>query len=175
MACSWSNEAGSRTETSGFFADVPKQPEILRLTLTTKKSTMWERFKSAIATLSPQELITRLNENRRKIQAKLDNGEKLTDDEIEFLNLSMEEQLTEILDKFKKQTIATTKIERTDTQEEMKFKLSVQKGLLDWLTGLFRWVGKKIKEIFEKINEKLEWCFEKAKELFKYLWSFFQQ
>ena len=80
---------------------------------------------------------------------------------------------SKILDKFKKQALDTTKIERSDTTEEMKFKISVQTGLLDWLSKLFEWVVKKIKEIFAQIKEKIDWCFEKAKELFEYLWSFF--
>ena len=166
--------SGSKTET--IFNDAPPQPEILRITLTAtaKKSTTWQRFKTSMATLSPAALMKYLNDSRTRLEKKIENGEDLTDEEIEFLNQSMEKQLSDVLDKFKTQVMETTKIERTDTKEEMKFKISVHSGLLDWLSKLFKWVVDKIKEIFAKIKEKLEWCFEKAKELFELLWSFFK-
>ena len=150
--------SGAGSTTSTIFDDVPRQPDILRITLTAKKSTMWTRFKKAMATLSPEELMKHLKETKDEIMMKLDGGEELTDEEIEFLNHSTEELLTKILDKFKKQALDTTKIERTDTTEEMKFKISVQTGLLDWLSKLFEWVVKKIKEIFAQIKEKIDWC-----------------
>ena len=74
-----------------FLDDVPRQPDILRITLTAKKSTMWTRFKKAMATLSPEELMKHLKETKDEIMRKLDGGEELIDEEIEFLNHSTEE------------------------------------------------------------------------------------
>ena len=157
-----------------YFADAPAKPPILRMKLTSKKQTVWERFQAAISGLSPQAILEHVQSTRSEIEKKVAKGEYITDEEIEFLNRSMEEQLTKLLDKFKGQALATTKIERTDTTQEIKFKLEFQKGLLDWLSELFDWVIRKISEIFEKIKEAVEWAFQKAKELFEYLWSFFQ-
>ena len=67
-------------------------------------------------------------------------GEDLTDEEIEFLNEAMKKRLRATLKKFEKQVIEITTIERTDTREEMKLKIEVQTGLLDWLSNLFQWV-----------------------------------
>lgn len=157
-----------------YFADAPAKPPILRMKLTAKKQTVWERFQAAISGLSPQAILEHVQSTRSEIEKKVAKGEYITDEEIEFLNRSMEEQLTELLDKFKGQALATTKIERSDTTQEIKFKLEFQKGLLDWLSELFDWVIRKISEIFAKIKEAVEWAFQKAKELFEYLWSFFQ-
>ena len=69
-----------------------------------------------------------------------------------FFECSHEETIKEI-----------TTIERTDTREEMKLKIEVQTGLLDWLS-LFQWVVE-IKDQSPKVKKK-------AQELFEYLWSF---
>lgn len=135
---------------------------------------MWQKCCEAISSLSPAEVLEYINSMRSDIERKLEKGEEITDEDIEFLNKSMEEEMTKILDKFKKQALATTRIERTDTHEEMKLKIEIQKGLLDWLSELFDWVVQKIKEIFERIKDAVEFCFQKAKELFEYLWSFFK-
>ena len=131
--------SGSKTET--LFDDVPEPPKVLRLTLRSK-STTWQRFKASMATLdlSPAELMKSLNDDRAKLVKKLEDGEDLTDEEIEFLNEAMKKRLRATLKKFEKQAIEITTIERTYTREEMKLKIEVQTGLLDWLSNLFQWV-----------------------------------
>ena len=81
-----------------------------------------------------------LHDDRAKRVKKLEDGEDLTDEEIEFLNEAMKKRLRATLKKFEKQAIEITTIERTYTREEMKLKIEVQTGLLDWLSNLFQWV-----------------------------------
>lgn len=107
-------------------------------------------------------------------KTKVERGEQLTEEEVELINDAMEQQLTNLIGKFKEETLATTKIKGTDTIEEMKYKVSVQSQLLEWLSKLLAWVTSKIKEITSKIEESPEWCIKKSKELFEYLWSFFE-
>ena len=101
--------SGSKTET--LFDDVPEQPKVLRLTLRSKKSTTWQRFKASMATLdlSPAELMKSLNDDRAKLVKKLEDGEDLTDEEIEF-DEGMKKELSDILDQLKNQAIETSTI-----------------------------------------------------------------
>lgn len=107
-------------------------------------------------------------------KTKVERGEQLTNEEVELINDEMEQQFTNLIRKFKEEALAITKIKETDTIEEMKYKLFIQSQLLEWLSKLLAWVTSKVKEITSKIGESPEWCIEKSKELFEYLWSFFE-
>lgn len=156
------------------FEDVPKKPPILTITLSAKKKTLWQKFQEAIAHLSPDEIAENMTATRKRIKAKLDAGGTITEEEIELINKTNEEQITKLLDDYKERAIQTTKLQSTDTSEEMKLKIEVQESLLDWLGKLFSWVIEKISAIFQELKEGVEWCFEKAKDLFKHLWSMFE-
>lgn len=153
------------------FSDAPLPPFSLKLKQPQHKS-LWDRVKNAAKALSPEKLMAMLNDERQKIEQKLDRGQELTDDDMDFLNRSTEEQLEKAFDTFKQQYMEMAKIERTDTKDEIKLKMEVQKGLVTWLKDLFAWVIGKLKEIFAQIKKAVKWCFEKVKELFKQLFSF---
>ena len=123
------SQATSRSRSDTMFDDAPVKPPILTLTLRSRKKTLWQQFQETIASLSPQEIMTQLTATRNAIKAKLEKGEKITDEDIEFLNKTMEEQVTKILDDFKERAIKTTKITSSDSSEEVKLKLEVQEGL----------------------------------------------
>ena len=165
----YQSPSGSETEIS--LADAPQPPFRLVLRQPKHKS-MWERFKDAAKSLSPEKLMEMLNDQRQKIEAKIDRGEELSDEDIEFLNNSAEQQLEKAFEKFKTQYMEIAKIEKTDKPDEIKLKLEVQRGLVAWLKDLFAWVIGKLKEIFAMIKKAIQYCFEKVKELFKTLYSF---
>lgn len=153
------------------FSDAPQPP--FRLTLRQPRHrSLWERVKNAAKSLSPERLMAMINDKRQEIEKKIDRGEELSDDDIEFLNKSTEEQLEKAFESFKKQYLEMAKIEKTDTTEEMKLKMEVQRGVVGWLSDLFAWVVKKLKEIFAQIKKAIQWCFTQLKELFKQLFSF---
>ena len=161
----------SETTEYGSFSDAPQPP--FRLTLRqAKHKSLWDRVKNAAKALSPEKLMAMINDERQRIEQKVDREEELTDDDIDFLNKSTEEQLEKAFDTFKKQYMEMAKIEKTDTQDEIKLKMEVQKGLVAWLKDLFAWVIGKLKEIYAMIKKAVKWCFDRVKELFKQLFSF---
>ncbi len=112
---------------------------------------------------------------KNDVDKKLDRGEEIGDEEIERWNNYAEEKLTDAFDNAKQETIADTRIQRSDTREEMKDKHEAQTELLHWLPQLLLWVARKMMEIFARINKAaIEWCFQQVTELFQYLWSFFK-
>ena len=147
------------------FDDAPEKPDILRLTLKLSKS---PQFASRPFTCeSPRQMLD-------CAKTKVERGEQLTEEEVELINDTMEQQLTNLIREFKEEALSITKIKETDTIDEMKYKLFVQSQLLEWLSKLLAWVTSKVKEITSKMEESPEWCIEKSKELFEYLWSFFE-
>ncbi len=169
MASQQSSSSPSQQELS--FDDAP-QPTF-RLTLRQPKhKSLWKRMKEAARSLSPEIFLDWIKTERQKIDAKLEQGTPLTDEDIEFLNKSVETQLNETIENFKVQFMEIAKIEKTDPPEVMKMKREIQDGLATWLKDLFAWVIKKLKYIFEQIIEAIDWCFEKVKEFFKKLYSF---
>ncbi len=171
MASQQSSSSPSPSQQELSFDDAP-QPRF-RLTLRQPKHKgLWKRMKEAASSLSPESFLVWIKTERQKIDAKLEQGKQLTDEDIEFLNKSVETQLNETIENFKVQFMEIAKIEKTDPPEVMKMKREIQDGLATWLKDLFAWVIKKLKYIFEMIIEKIDWCFEKVKEFFKKLYSF---
>ena len=165
------SQSAASMETEVSLADAPEPP--FRLTLRQPKhKSLWEQLKDAAKSLNPEKLMEMINSQRKKIEAKLDRGEELTDEDIEFLNKSAEEQLEKAFDKFKNDYMEIAKIKKTDKPEEIKLKMEVQRGLVAWLKDLFAWVVGKLKEIFAMIKKAIQYCFEKVKELFAALFSF---
>ena len=165
-----SSSATTRTKFS--FDDAPAPPTITLTLGQLKDKSLWDRVKEAAKSLSPESFMAKIQDERQKIEAKLDEGTELTDEDIEFLNQSAEEQVNEAFNTFKKQYLEHVKIQKTDSPEEIKLKIEVQRGLTAWLKDLFAWVIKKLKEIFAMIKKAVKWCFEQVKELFKKLFSF---
>ena len=159
--------SGAGSTTSTIFDDVPRQPDILRITLTAKKSTMWTRFKKAMATLSPEELMKHLKETKDEIMMKLDGGEELTDEEIEFfepLHGGIIDENTRQIQKASTRYNEDRAYRHHRGNEVQDFCSNGTVGLVveDYLSGLL----KKSKKFLPPIKEKIDWCFEKAKELF---------
>ena len=138
------------------FEGAPEKPPILSMTLKTKKRTIWQQFREALASLSPEKMLDKMTATRRRIKAKLDRGEKITEEEMDLINGINKEQITDLLDDFKDRAIRTTELQSSDTTEEMQFKIEVQESLLDWLGKLFSWVIEKITAIFQKLKENIE-------------------
>ena len=169
MASQQRSSSPSRQELS--FDDAP-QPSF-RLTLRQPKhKSLWERMKEAAKSLSPEHFFKWIQAEKKKIDAKVDRGEQLTDEDVFFLNKSLETQLNETIDNFKAQFMEIAKIEKTDSPEVVKMKREIQEGLIAWLEKLFSWIITKLKKIFEMIKEAIEWCFEQVKVFFKKLYSF---
>ena len=166
-------DSDSATTTEIDFSDAPNPPTY-RLTLRMPRHrSLWERIKAAAKSLSPEHLLQLISNERDKIKRKLEKGEELTDEDIELLNKSAEEQLDAAFKVFKEQYLETVKIEKEDSSETKKLKMEVQEGLIAWLRDLLAWVIRKIKEIFEWIGRAIDWCFDKVRELFQRLYSFF--
>jgi hypothetical protein len=134
----------------------------------------WERFKKTCASLSPVDMMKKMQDERSIIQKKIEKGDDITADDIEFLNKSAEEEIDKMMTNFKQNAMQMCKIEENDSHEEIKFKFEIQQDLVSWLSALFDWVIKKLQEIFDKIKEAIDWCFTQVKELFKQLFSFFE-
>ena len=168
-------DSGSATTTEIDFSDAPSPPTY-RLTLRMPDNrSLWERIKAAAKSLSPENLMKLISNERDKIKCKLEKGVELTDEDIELLNKSAEEQLNAAFKAFKEQYMETVKIDKEDPPETKKLKIDVQDGLVAWLGDLFAWVFRKIREIFVWIGKAIDWCFDKVKELFEKLYSFFSE
>ena len=147
--------------------DIPPRPQlVLRLTL--KQKTYWESFIEKVRTFSPRELFKALYDEKRRILTKAKRGETITDDEIDFLNKAMTEEIDPVFDSLKKQVKEVLRIEQSDDSQTILFKVSLTQQLLKWLEALFEWMMEKISSILEMAKTQgTEWCIHQAKEVFE--------
>ena len=120
---------------------------------------------------TPEQLMAAFSNERQKILASVKSKGFITKEEAEVLNKTTRENIKKTLDDFLERATKALEITPQDTPEEIELKMSFSEKLVTWLSELFQWLLKKIKEIFEWIREKIEWCWKKTKELFKYLYS----
>lgn len=146
--------------------DAPLPP--LRLNL--KQKSIWATITD---TVSPSEVIEKICSEKAKIMEQIDKRGYIMPEEAEFLNHLIKTRAEKILEDFKQEAIKQTLINPSDGLEQIKFKVDFSDQLLSWLSSLFVWLTKKITTIFDKLQEGIDWCIQKAKELFEYLWSLF--
>ncbi len=151
--------------------DAPRPPVLLKMTL--KQKTLWERFKQGCKGLTPEKLMEFFHSEKDRVMQEMMKRGHITEEEREFLNKGMREGVQKILKEFEEKAMEQMEIKADDTPDEIQFKVDFGKQLLRWLSNLFNWLIEKIQAIFCWIKKKLQWCIQKAKELFEYLWSFF--
>ena len=108
---------------------------------------------------------------RQKILASVKEKGFITKEEAEVLNKTTRENIKKTLDDFLEKATKALEITPQDRPEEIELKMSFSDKLAAWLSDLFRWLLKKMEEIFKWIREQVEWCWKKTKELFDYLFS----
>ena len=158
------------TSTEVSFEDAPQKPEVLRITLQDRRS-LWQKVQESVRDFTPEQLMAAFSNERQKILASVKSKGFITKEEAEVLNKTTRENIKKTLDDFLERATKALEITPQDTPEEIELKMSFSEKLVTWLSELFQWLLKKIKEIFEWIREKIEWCWKKTKELFKYLYS----
>lgn len=159
----FTREPGSKVFT---LKDIPPRPTLV-LKLTQTQKSYWERFIEAVRGLSPRDFLKSLHDEKKRILAKAKKGETITEDETDFLNSAMREEIDQVFDNFKLSLQDILRIEQTDDPQMILFKVSFTQQLLKWLDALFEWMMKKIDEILAMVETKgSDWCVKKAKELF---------
>lgn len=164
------SEAASYTTTTKVsFADAPPKPEVLRLQLRDRKS-LWEKFYETVRDFTPEQLIAAVSTEQERIMANVRKNGQITEEEAEFLNKTIEQNIRKVLDDFHAKAMDALKIKPGDTPEEIELKLSFTEKLSKWLCDVFNWVLK-MEEIFQWVKKKINWCWQKTRELFDYLFS----
>ena len=152
------------------FDDAPQKPEKLRITLQDRRS-LWQKVQESVRDFTPDQLMASLSSERQKILASVREKGSITKEEAEVLNRTTRESIKKTLDDFLEKATKALEITPKDTPEEIELKMGFSEMLATWLSDLFQWLLKKMKEIFQWIREKIEWCWKKTKELFKHLFS----
>lgn len=154
------------------FQDIPRRPQmVLRLTL--KEKSYWEKFVDTVRSLpTAREFLASLQSEKNKILAKVKKGKSISQDEIDFLNKAMTEEIDGVFDNFKQQTKEVLRIEPEDDPQTIVFKVTLTQNLLKWLDALFEWMMKKIGDILAMVDQHgADWCVKKAKDLFDFMLS----
>ena len=177
-ATSESKEAAVTTETAGtskptFVAnDAPPMPQVLRMTL--REKSLWDKFIDSTKGMTPHKIWEALNGEKQRLSQKMKAGQKLTQEECDFLNKKFLRDIEKVLNNFKDRVLAELEITPKDTPEIVAFKLDLTEQFIKWLSDLFEWLFKKIEGIFESVKNEHETCMQEAKELFDFLWSLFK-
>ena len=108
---------------------------------------------------------------RERIMANVRNRGSITAEEAEVLNKTTQQNIQKTLDDFLEKATEALEIMPKDTPKVIELKMGFAEKLTSWLKDLFKWLLKKIQEIFQWVKEKIEWCWKKTKELFDYLFS----
>ena len=150
------------------FQDAPQKPELLKLQ---DRRSLWQRFSESVHDFTPEKLMSAISSERDRIMANVRSRGSITKEEAEVLNKTTEENIQKTLNDFLKKATKALEITPQDTSEEIELKMEFTEKLTNWLKDLFKWLLKKMQEIFEWVKEKIEWCWKKTKELFDYLFS----
>lgn len=156
-----------------YYADAPQKPKELRLRLQQDKN-MFQRLTDWARDFNPENWTAFVSNHHSQVMASLDRNGKLSQKECDELNAKNEEYLQKKMDSFMQKAKKSFQITPQDTPEAVKLKMGVYYLLMGWLADLFCWLIRKIQEIFQEINKAIQWCWQKAKELFTYLYSFFK-
>lgn len=152
--------------------DIPPRPQmVLRLTL--KEKSYWEKFVDTVRSLpSAREFLESLQSEKNRIIGKARKGKSISQDEIDFLNKAMTEEINGVFDNFKEQTKEILGIKPEDDPQTIVFKVTLTQNLLKWLDALFEWMTKKINELLDMVDQRgADWCVKKAKEMFDFMIS----
>ena len=152
--------------------DAPSMPQVLRMTLRDKS--LWDKFIDSTKGMTPHKIWEALNGEKQRLSQKMKAGQKLTQEECDFLNKKFLRDIEKVLNNFKDRVLAELEITPKDTPETIAFKLELTEQFIEWLSDLFKWLFKKIKGIFESVKNEHETCMQEAKELFDFLWSLFK-
>ena len=166
----------SGSEIASFtLSDAPQRPEIYTLKLRgyARQKRLYDNFMDRCKELSPENLLSALNSEKARIMERMKERGHLTEEECELLNKANKKKLKETVEKFIDDACRQMEVTPDDSPEEVEFKLSIGEKLIKWLEDLFNWMIEKLGVIFQRVKEALQWCYQKAKELFEKLCSFF--
>ena len=110
--------------------------------------------------------LTAFFSQQEKVLEGLSEDGNISQEAANKYNMQLELELTAEMEAVTTVVIEIAKVQPGESVESARKKSEEAQGFMDYLGDLFGWV-------LEKLKSALRWCWEKAKQFFGYLKSFF--